>query len=115
MKRVFEAALEEWGLVPQMLMVAEEAVELAHAVLKWRRAHAKWETFPPAERMDQYREYLEAYAALSKAGRKVIDEASDVRLMLDQLEILLPGNYEGAYEEKLQACIDKLRSKGVEL
>jgi len=38
--KVLKAAVDLWGLEPQMLMVGEEAVELSHAVFKWRRAYA---------------------------------------------------------------------------
>lgn len=37
MREISIAAVDIWGLEAQMLMVAEEAVEVAHAIMKWRR------------------------------------------------------------------------------
>jgi len=42
MREISQIAVETWGLEAQMLMVAEEATEVAHAVLKWRRAWKKY-------------------------------------------------------------------------
>ena len=42
MREISQAAVEIWGLEAQMLMVAEEGVEVAHAILKWRRAWKRY-------------------------------------------------------------------------
>jgi len=109
---ILDAAYHTWGLVPQMLMVGEESVELCHAIFKWRRARARLNKVD-AEMDLVHRQAIQR--AFVKAEEKVIDEAMDVRLMLRQLEVMLPGKYVDVYEEKLQAAAQKLRNAGVQI
>ncbi len=109
---ILDAAFHQWGLEPQMLMVAEEAVKLAHEIFKWKRARSRLKTvdaeIPLIER-------VAIQGAFKKAQDHVIDEAMDVRLMLKQLEVMLPGKYADVYQEKLMAMAQKLRNRGVNL
>jgi len=109
---ILDAAYHTWGLVPQMLMVGEESVELAHAIFKWNRARRR------LNEVDAEMDLVERKAiqrAFKKAEENVIDEAMDVRLMLRQLEVMLPGKYVDVYEEKLMATVQKLRNEGVQI
>ncbi len=110
--KVLKAALDLWGLEPQMLMVGEEATELTHAIFKWRRAYRKYWTCPDdADELER----KGISRALVKATDKVRDEAMDVQLMIDQLKIMYPADYDTLYEEKLQACAQKLMNLGVKI
>ena len=109
--KVFKAAADLWGLEPQMMMVGEEAVELAHAIFKWRRAYKKYLACPD----DMELERTAISRALVKATDKVRDEAMDALFMIDQLKVMQPADYNTLYEEKLEACAQKLRNHGVQL
>lgn len=110
--KVLEAAHDLWGLEPQMLMVGEESTELAHAVFKWRRAYRKYWSCPDdADELER----KAISRALVKATDHVRDEAMDVLLMIDQLRMMQPADYDTLYEEKLQACAQKLRNAGVQV
>lgn len=109
---ILDAAYHTWGLEPQMLMVGEESVELAHAIFRWRRARARLNKVDAEMDLDERKEIQRAFV---KAEEKVIDEAMDVRLMLRQLEVMLPGKYVDIYQEKLQEAAKKLRNAGVQI
>ena len=110
--QVLCAAHSRWGLEPQMLMVGEEAVELAHAIFKWRRANKKYlDVTPDASKAEKQ----EALNKLLDAIAHVKDEAMDALLMIDQLKVMYPDDYDALYDEKLQACAEKLRSRGVQI
>lgn len=116
MRDISRAAVDTWGIEDQMLMVVEEAVELSHAVLKWRRALKKYNTAgisliredDPLE-SKAYQRYLE------KTVKAVKTEAMQMFFMLDQLQVMLPGDYESVLEEVLADCVQLLRNRGVEL
>ena len=110
--KVLKAAVDLWGLEPQMLMVGEEAVELSHAIFKWRRAYVKYLACP--DDIDEL-ERTAISRALVKATDKVRDEAMDTLLMIDQLKVMQPADYVSLYEEKLQACAQKLMNRGVKI
>lgn len=115
MRDISRAAVDTWGMEDQMLMVAEEAVELSHAVLKWRRALKKYNTAgislirEDAIEPKAYQRYLE------KTVKEVKTEAMQMFFMLDQLQVMLPGDYESVLEEVLADCAQLLRNRGVEI
>lgn len=98
-RELYEQAMETWGGEAQMLMVGEEALELGHAIFKWHRAWRKH---------NKYRDF-DTQIELNKAIEHLIGEAMDVRLMLQQLEILQPGPYQDVFEAKFQAFADKVQ------
>ena len=110
--KVLKAAHDLWGLEPQMLMVGEESTELAHAIFKWHRAYRKYLVLP--DDADEF-ERKGTSRVLVKAADKVRDEAMDVQLMIDQLKIMQPADYDTLYEKKLQACAQKLINRGVKI
>ncbi len=119
---ILDAAYHTWGLVPQMLMVGEEANELTKTIFKWRRArvkvlkHKNTKVIPKDFDQANYELVLTALErSFKKAEERVVDEAMDVRLMLRQLEVMLPADYVALYEKKLQACAQKLRNAGVQI
>ncbi len=66
------AGVEKWGKVPQMLMIAEESTEVTHAVLKWRRAFARF-----SEKMD------------AENTQKLLDREASLMLEIQQLRLVL--------------------------
>jgi len=78
-----QQALQEWGTQSQLDMIIEECAELIDAIQKWRRRRV--ETI------------------------KVLEEAVDVELCLEQLKLMLdaPKLFENVRQEKL-ARLDKL-------
>ena len=130
MRDVSRAAVERWGMEDQMLMVAEEALELSHAVLKHRRALKKYnesqailEKAVSEEGLDLSHISLdrrvlkknESTANLTKAIRAVQLEAMQTLFMLDQLQVMLPGNYESVLETVLADAAQRLRNRGVDI
>lgn len=77
---IAEVGLTRWGKVPQMLMIAEESVEVAHAILKWRRAY---DSFIHAHNTDKTQTLLDTEAALML-------EIQQLRLVLEIAPIVLP-------------------------
>ena len=99
-----------------MLMVAEETVELSHAVLKWRRAWKKYnQTGASLTRDDDQIESKAHQRALEKRVKKVKEEAMQLFFMLDQLQVMLPGDYESILEEVIIDCAQLLKNRGVEI
>ena len=82
-KELMHMALQEWGTQSQLDMVIEECAELIDAIQKWRR-----------RRVD---------------ATKVLEEAVDVQLCLEQLKIILdaPILFEKIRQDKLKR-LDKL-------
>lgn len=118
MRKVSEAAVEIWGLEAQMLMVAEEAVELSHAVLKWRRTWKRYNKRGVSLTRLEEDESLEkkAYArALDKAVQHLQTEAVQMLFMIDQLQVMQPGDYESLLEKEVKDTMDLLRNRGVEI
>ncbi len=120
MREISKAAVETWGLDAQMLMVAEEALELAHAVLKWRRAYKKYSSTEASLTSADLgeNEYLaeQAHArVLLKAVKHVQIEAMQVIFMIDQLKLMQPGDYQKILEDELKDTMNRLRQKGVEI
>ncbi len=116
MRDVSRAAVDKWGNEAQMLMVAEEAVELAHAVLKWRRCWKKYNK----QGIDLTRESngTERQAisrTLEKAIKNVRLEAMQLFFMIDQLQLMLPGDYESVLEDVLEDSAQLLRTRGVDI
>lgn len=114
-REVSKAAVKTWGLEPQMLMLGEESSELDHAVHKWHRAHLKYMNFGVVTTRQQQIEYKVVTRDLKDAEKHLIKEAMDVALMLAQLEVMIPADYDTAYEKVIQACAVKLRTRGVEI
>ena len=115
MRDISRAAVDTWGIEDQMLMVVEEAVELSHAVLKWRRA---WKKYNKAGisliREDDPVESKAYQRTLENRIKDVRKEAMQMFFMLDQLQVMLPGDYESVLEEVLADCAQLLRNRGVE-
>lgn len=116
MRDISRAAVDTWGIEDQMLMVAEEAVELSHAVLKWRRA---WKKYNKAGisliREDDPIESKAYQRTLEKKIKDVQKEAMQMHFMLDQLQVMLPGDYESVLDGVLADCTQLLRNRGVEV
>lgn len=118
MRKISQAAVDIWGLEPQMLMVAEEATELAHAVLKWRRAWKRYNKRGVSlTRLEENGAIEEkAYArALEKATENIRVEAMQMLFMIDQLQVMQPGNYESILEKELMDTRQLLISRGAKL
>lgn len=120
MRNISQAAVDTWGLEAQMLMVAEEALELGHAVLKWRRAWMKYSMTGASLTRDDIGEdeilAEKAYArALAKAVKQVQIEAMQVTFMIDQLKLMQPGDYQSILEDELKDAMNLLRQRGVEI
>lgn len=101
-----------------MLMVAEEATELAHAVLKWRRAWRRYNkrgvSLTRLEGDDPLEE--KAYArALEKVTQNLRVESMQMLFMLDQLQVMQPGDYESILEAEVEDCANLLRQRGAEI
>lgn len=114
------AAVELWGVEDQMLMVAEEGVELAHAVMKWRRAWKKYNKagISLTREGDSIEASVETQAHqryLVKMTENLRKEAMQTLYMIDQLQVMHPGDYEGVLEEVLADAAQKLRNRGVEI
>ena len=121
MREISKAAVETWGMEDQMLMVAEEALELSHAVLKWRRAWKRYSMTGASLTRDDVGEEDEiltekAHArALAKAVKQVQIEAMQVTFMIDQLKLMQPGDYQQILEDELKDAVNLLRQRGVEI
>lgn len=117
MRDVSRAAVDRWGIEDQMLMVSEEAVELSHAVHKWRRAWKKYNKKGISLTRDEEDPLTNkaAQRTLEKAVQHVKEEATQMFFMLDQLQVMLPGDYEGLLEATLEDCAQLLRNRGVEI
>lgn len=120
MREIAKAAVEHWGLEAQMLMVAEEGIELAHAVLKWRRAYIKYsQTGALMTRDDQTDDEILIDKAHSRTLLKTIKnvqvEAMQVIFMIEQLKIMQPGDYQTILEDELKDCASLLRQRGVKI
>lgn len=120
MREISQAAVETWGLEAQMFMVAEEALELAHAVHKWWRAWKKYSrTGASLTRDDLGEDELLAEKAharvLAKAVKQVQIEAMQVTFMIDQLKLMQPGDYQQILEDELKDSMNLLRQRGVEI
>ncbi len=89
-KAIAEKGLDKWGITKQMLMVAEESLELSHAVLKWLRAY------------DSYNKADDSNVSVSIHQRKlteleerennIILEASQLRLVMEILPLVIKEN-----------------------
>ncbi len=116
MRDVSRAAVERWGLEDQMLMVAEEAIELSHAVLKHRRALKKYNKTGVSLTRDNDPIESQAYQrSLEKTIKAVQLEAMQTLFMLDQLQVMLPGDYESVLETVLADAAQLLRNRGVDI
>lgn len=118
MRRISQAAVDLWGLEAQMLMVAEEAIEVSKAVLKWRRAWKRYNKRGVSLTRLEETEVLEekAYArALEKAVQNVRVESMQMLFMIDQLQVMHPGDYETLLEKEVQDTMILLRNRGVEI
>ena len=108
--------MDHWGIEAQMLMVAEEAIELSHAVLKWRRAWKKYnKSGASLTRDDDPIESKAHQRTLERRIKNVKEEAMQVFFMLDQLQVMLPGDYESILEEAIDDYAQLLRSRGVKI
>ena len=118
MREISQAAVEIWGLEAQMLMVAEEATELAHAVLKWRRAWKRYNKRGISLTRLEEDEHIEE-KAYSRALEKVVEnlqvEAMQMLFMIDQLQVMQPGDYETILEKELQDTRQLLIQRGAKI
>lgn len=119
MREISVKAVETWGLEAQMLMVAEEGTEIAHAVLKWIRAYKRYNKKGVAltreNLSDDEKLRNKAYERyLAKKVFEVQKEAMQMLFMIDQLQVMLPGKYEEILEEVLVDATDRLRERGVD-
>ena len=89
-KELMHMALQEWGTQSQLDMVIEECAELIDAIQKWRRHRI--------------------------GVSKVLEEAVDVELCLEQLKLMLdePALYEQVRQEKLGRLATLLDGKAKE-
>lgn len=128
MRQISQACIDIWGFDAQMLMVAEEALELAHAVLKHRRAFKRYsasgasltrdEEFRDVDYVDPHTRQLteKAHArVLAKVIKSVQTEAMQVTFMIDQLKLMLPGDYTTILEAELEDTANLLRQRGANL
>lgn len=118
MREISQAAVDIWGLEAQMLMVAEEAVEVAHAIMKWRRAWKRYNKKGISLTRLEEDGILEekAYArALEKTVDNVRVEAMQMLFMLDQLQVMQPGDYESILEKELMDTRQLLIARGAKL
>lgn len=119
MRRISEAAIDIWGFEAQMLMVAEEALELAHAIMKHRRAFKRYSASGATltrdeDAIDALGE--KAYARnLAKVSKQVQVEAMQVTFMIDQLKLMLPGDYTTILEAELEDTANLLRQRGAKI
>jgi len=117
MRKLSIAAVELWGLEDQMMMVAEEAVEVAHAVMKWRRANKRYNKAGVTlsrENLSE-NEVLQKKAHENALAQRVYNlqkEAMQMLYMIDQLQVMLPGKYEDILEEVLMDARDKITERG---
>ncbi len=119
MRRLSKAAVETWGLEAQMLMVGEEASELDHAIHKWLRAWKKYNKkgISLTRSVDEIEDLEDKAIAryLQTAIKNVQKEAMQVFFMLDQLQVMQPGDYESILEDVLKDAMNLLRQRGVEI
>lgn len=103
---LFETAMEMWGRNEQLDVLVEECCELAHAVLRFKRSERLQIKGAPTmtpEELDKW--HLDCI-------KDVVNEAGDVLVMLGQLPILIPGDYDGVYEQKLKNLFQILQDWG---
>lgn len=105
-RMLFEKAMELWGRNNQLDVVVEECCELAKAVLKLKRAERKQIKGAPDMTPTQLETLLQECIA------EVISEAGDVLIMLGQLAILVPGDYDEVYQGKLASMFYHLQDRG---
>ena len=120
MREISKAAVETWGTEAQMFMVAEEALELAHAVHKWWRAWKRYSgTGSSLTRDDLGEDEILAEKAharyLLKVTKQLQVEAMQVIFMIDQLKLMQPGDYQQILEDELKDTMNLLRQRGVEI
>lgn len=90
-KEVYTAAIDKYGIKPQMLMVIEEMSELTKAICKFFRAPG----------------YVEPDEGVIDA---IAEETADVTIMLEQLRLIL-GINENVCEhmdQKIERLADRL-------
>ena len=116
MRNISIAAVSLWGHEDQMLMVAEEALELAHAVHKWRRAYKKYNRAGVnLTRVQETTEKLETRAHqryLEKCEEAVQLEAMQLLFMIDQLQVMLPGCYDEILDDVLRDATKRIQERG---
>lgn len=105
-REISQAAVETWGLEAQMLMVGEEASELAHAIFKWRRAWKKYNKVDAEMDLVERKAIQRAYLGAVKHVQK---EAMQVTFMIDQLKVMQPGDYDSILEDVLKDAANRLR------
>lgn len=119
MREISKVAVETWGLEAQMLMVGEEASELDHAIHKWWRAWKKYnEKGISLTRSEDELDTLESKAHqryLEKTIKAVKTEAMQMLFMIDQLQVMQPGDYESILEDVLKDATNLLRQRGAKI
>jgi len=117
MRNLSIAAVELWGLEDQMMMVAEEAVEVAHAVMKWRRANKRYNKAGVTLSRENLSEteVLRKKAHENELAQRVLNlqtEAMQMLYMIDQLQVMLPGKYEDILQKVLMDARAKIIERG---
>lgn len=82
-KTIYEAAIDKWGAGLQLDMVIEEMSELMKEIIKLKRGKNNF--------------------------ANIIEESADVRIMLDQLEVILERILEDEPHEKEKLLVNSVR------
>ena len=80
---ILKSALDKWGDNMQTDILIEEMSELTKAIIKTRRAHCPYKSFP------------------------IIEEMADVLICLEQLKLIARKDFMGNFDETLQNLIDQ--------
>ncbi len=120
MREISKVAVDTWGTEAQMWMVAEEALELAHAVHKWWRAWKRYSATGASLTRDDLSEdeilVEKAHARyLLKVTKQLQVEAMQVTFVIDQLKLMQPGDYQQILEDELKNAVSLLRQRGAKI
>jgi len=79
-RKIFTAAIAEYGEVEQMGIAQEECSELIQAISKYHRAQMSTDS--------RHRK-----KDIERAEKQLIEEIADVSIMIDQLKLMIHGNH----------------------
>lgn len=99
---LYNKAITTWGIIPQELMMIEEASELIKAILKLQRFSNRKITLE-----DSIEEYQKE---LQRLRLNLVDEMVDTQIMLNQMKIIhnYKDDYDRIYQEKLERTAKRL-------
>ena len=80
---ILSAALDKWGENKQTDILIEEMSELTQEIIKTRRAHCPYKSFP------------------------LIEEMVDVMICIEQLKLVLRKDFMGNFDQTLQNLADQ--------